>query len=389
MGVCGAVDSHANPVRRCATLPLRGAAPGAGSVKGARFLGSVSDLIGPVLRPLGQAVAPVGSALGPVVGWAGAAGGSWGAAGAGWVGCLRGLRRRLGRPSFFLADESGPSGRRRSQFARRARSIRSWPALTGAVSLPGSPASAELPAGGPDPLSSSSGGGLGLVALTAALVLLDLIGRRKLAGSAGTGGTGASVGTGGSTSDMPLDGLSSGSQVDAGIGDISRSVPVMICGNRVGVLGDASAGCAGSQPAAPTGGSSGGVSGAGSSGSTQAGGTLSGSQVDVSADDISPSVPVMVCGNGAGALGDASASCGTGQAAGSGGGISSGSGSTGAATGAGVDVSTGPVGAGSSIADSLLDDVASGNQVDAGIGSVSASASAPLTVCGNGVVAPG
>src|SRR4029453_16998953 len=45
-----------------------------------------------------------------------------------------------------------------------ARSIRSWPALTGAVSLPAFPASAELPAGGPDPLSTSSGAGLGLAA---------------------------------------------------------------------------------------------------------------------------------------------------------------------------------------------------------------------------------
>jgi len=44
------------------------------------------------------------------------------------------------------------------------RSIRSWPALTGAVSLPGFPTSAELPAGGPDPLSTSSGAGFGLVA---------------------------------------------------------------------------------------------------------------------------------------------------------------------------------------------------------------------------------
>ena len=58
-----------------------------------------------------------------------------------------------------------------------ARSIRSWPALTGAVSLPGFPASAELPAGGPDPLSTSSGAGLGLAALAAALVLLGPIGR--------------------------------------------------------------------------------------------------------------------------------------------------------------------------------------------------------------------
>jgi hypothetical protein len=59
------------------------------------------------------------------------------------------------------------------------RSIRSWPALTGAVSLPGFPASAELPAGGPDPLSTSSGAGFGLAALAAALVLLGPLGRGR------------------------------------------------------------------------------------------------------------------------------------------------------------------------------------------------------------------
>jgi hypothetical protein len=61
-----------------------------------------------------------------------------------------------------------------------ARSTRSWPALTGAVSLPGFPASAELPAGGPDPLSSSSGAAFtALAALTAALLLLGPLGRGR------------------------------------------------------------------------------------------------------------------------------------------------------------------------------------------------------------------
>jgi hypothetical protein len=59
------------------------------------------------------------------------------------------------------------------------RSIRSWPALTGAVSLPGSPASAELRAGGPDPLSSSSDAGVGLAALTAAPVPVGLMGHGR------------------------------------------------------------------------------------------------------------------------------------------------------------------------------------------------------------------
>jgi hypothetical protein len=60
-----------------------------------------------------------------------------------------------------------------------------------------------------------------------------------------------------------------------------------------------------------------------------------GNQVAVDVGDVSPSVPVTVCGNGAGVLGDASASCGTGQPAGNGssagsaGGGSTGTGSTG------------------------------------------------------------
>jgi hypothetical protein len=150
----------------------------------------------------------------------------------------------------------------------------------------------------------------------------------------------------------------------------------------------------------------------------ESGPIASGNQVAVDVGDVSPSVPVTVCGNGAGVLGDASASCGTGQAPSTGGGSTasigtgtgstgatgasvgtgatgasngSGSGSTGAGagagTGAGAEVSTGSAGAGSSISDPLLDDVASGNQVDAGIGSVSASV--PVTVCGNGVGALG
>jgi hypothetical protein len=48
-----------------------------------------------------------------------------------------------------------------------------WPALTGAVSLPGLPASADLPAGGPDPRSNSPGAAFtALAALIAALLLL-------------------------------------------------------------------------------------------------------------------------------------------------------------------------------------------------------------------------
>jgi hypothetical protein len=232
MGLCGAVDGHANPVRRCATLPLRGAEPGAGSVNRARSLGSVSDLIGPVLRPLGPAVAPagsvfapagsalapvgsalapvgsvlapvgsvlapVGSMLAPVVGPVGglvppvvpgvlplpglagsgngasAGAGVSASAGAGTFGPAGAFAGSGGAPADLLSSSQTNPARPAADGASTpaARSIRSWPALTGAVSLPGSPASAELPARGPDPLSSSSGAGLGLAALTAALVL--------------------------------------------------------------------------------------------------------------------------------------------------------------------------------------------------------------------------
>jgi hypothetical protein len=43
----------------------------------------------------------------------------------------------------------------------------------------------------------------------------------------------------------------------------------------------------------------------------ESGPIASGNQVDADAGDISPSVPVTVCGNGAGVLGDASANCGS------------------------------------------------------------------------------
>jgi hypothetical protein len=211
--LCGPVDGHGNLARRCATLPLRGAEPGPGSLKGARLLGPVVGLTGPVLRPLGSALAPVGSALAPVgsvlapvVGPVGglvrpvvpggllplpglAESGAGVSAGVG-ASASAGVRHHgpgvgfagfEGFPadvlSFSQTNPARPAADGASSPA--ARSIRSWPALTGAVSLPGSPASAELPAGGPDPLSSSSGAGLGLAALTAALVLLGLIGRGR------------------------------------------------------------------------------------------------------------------------------------------------------------------------------------------------------------------
>ena len=179
------VDNLGNLTSRCATLPLRGAEPGAGSLKG--VLGPVVGLTGPVLRSLGAALGPVGSALAPVIGPVGgllppvapggplplprvAGSGIQVSAGAGahgpgaffagfegtWTASLGSSLMNPVRPAADGA--SSPA----------ARSIRSRPALTGAVSLPGFPASAELPAGGPDPLSTSSGAGLGLAALAAA-----------------------------------------------------------------------------------------------------------------------------------------------------------------------------------------------------------------------------
>ena len=116
--------------------------------------------------------------------------------------------------------------------------------------------------------------------------------------------------------------IASGNQVAVDAGDVSPSVPVTVCGNGAGVLGDASASCGANQPPAPAGGPTGstGSSGTGSTGasvdtgSATAGSLLanlaSGNQVDAGIGSVSPSVPVTACGNGVGALGDASAGCG-------------------------------------------------------------------------------
>ncbi|HEX3212994.1 MAG TPA: hypothetical protein VH016_10535, partial [Actinomycetota bacterium] len=157
-------------------------------------------------------------------------------------------------------------------------------------------------------------------------------------GSTGTGSTGTSAGTGDATSDSLLGSFASGNQVDAGIGDISPSVPVTVCGNSVGALGDASASCGTSQPATSTGGAS-----AGASGSTQADGTLAGNQAEVSVGDVAATVPVTASCNSVGLLGDASSNCGTstspGTDPGTDTGIDTGIGTdTGIDTGIGVDI---------------------------------------------------
>jgi hypothetical protein len=104
--------------------------------------------------------------------------------------------------------------------------------------------------------------------------------------------------------------IASGNQVDVNAGDVSPSVPVTVCGNSVGVLGDTSASCGTAQPGSANDGSGGGVT-VGTSGSTQADGTLAGNQVGANVDDVSATVPVTASCNSVGLLGDASSNRGT------------------------------------------------------------------------------
>jgi hypothetical protein len=115
--------------------------------------------------------------------------------------------------------------------------------------------------------------------------------------------------------------IASGNQVAVDAGDVSPSVPVTVCGNSAGVLGDGSASCGANQPAAPSGSSGDNSSGSGSGSTGVSAGTGgaasdsplanlgSGNQVDAGVGDVSPSLPVTVCGNGVGLLGDAAGSC--------------------------------------------------------------------------------
>jgi hypothetical protein len=214
--------------------------------------------------------------------------------------------------------------------------------------------------------------------------LLDL---RPLASLAGVGLLGSSpftlVGDPASASLLPVGGLTlddpaaetpagigvldsgpiaSGNQVDANLGDVPPSVPVMVCGNGVGVLGDASASCGANQAStagnpAPAG--SGSSNPANPSSDSLLDNLASGNQVDAGIGDVPPSVPVMVCGNGVGVPGDASASCGAGRQTSSDG--------TAQPSDSGGPSSGDP----------------SGNQGQVSVESVSPSV--PVTVCGNGV----
>jgi len=184
-----ATEAAAGPVGQAATITT-------GPV------GRVAEAGGRVLAPVGSVLAPVGSVLAPVTGPVG------GLVGAVLPGGLAPLALPIGLPGLLGPGAVAPAG----PVARRtglegtgsaglvpsaisqttparlaadgagspaARPDRSWPALTGAVSLPGVPASAELPAGGPDPLSTSSGAAFGVAALAAALLLLGPLGRGR------------------------------------------------------------------------------------------------------------------------------------------------------------------------------------------------------------------
>jgi DNA polymerase III subunit gamma/tau len=187
----------AGPVARVAEVasPVAGVvAPVAGAV--VRPLGPALAPVGSALAPVGSALAPVGSALAPI---AGAVGGLVGPVVPGGLlplpGSGTGSQAGPGAqgpasstgvdatapaataPAASVTNPARPAADGASSPA--ARSTRSRPALTGAVSLPGFPTSAELPAGGPDPLSTTSGAGFALAAFTAALLLLGLSGRGR------------------------------------------------------------------------------------------------------------------------------------------------------------------------------------------------------------------
>ena len=184
----------ATPVQRVARVVSPVTAPVVGPLR------PVLEPVGGALAPVGSALAPVGSALAPITGPVGGLAGPVLPGGLlplpGLVGS--GTGSRAGPAAWTAAvpftgfegtgSAAGVASASPTYPVRLAadgasspatRSIRSWPALTGAVSLPGFPASAELPAGGPDPLSPSAGAGFALPALAAALLLLGPLGRGR------------------------------------------------------------------------------------------------------------------------------------------------------------------------------------------------------------------
>jgi hypothetical protein len=157
-------------------------------------VGSALVPVGSALLPVGSALAPIGSGLAPVTGAVGGLvdplvlvglvrvpGGLLGPAGAAPA-ASAGPATELTDPNsagpadlLAAASQTPPA----SAGSPGDRPVRSWPALTGAVHLPGDPASAELPAGGPDPLSTAWGAGLVLAALAALLLPPGLRGRGR------------------------------------------------------------------------------------------------------------------------------------------------------------------------------------------------------------------
>ena len=208
-GPVGRVARVASPVTGPAVGPVGRVAETGGRVLApvARVTASVAEAVGPVtgavvrpLEPVGSALVPVGSALVPVAGAVGglvspvvpdgllplpglpgSGTGSRGGPGVqGPAGASTGFDGNAPAASLPAVSQTIPARPAADgASSHAARSIRSWPALTGAVSLPGFPASAELPAGGPDPLSAFSGAGFAVAALTAALLLLGLNGRGR------------------------------------------------------------------------------------------------------------------------------------------------------------------------------------------------------------------
>jgi DNA polymerase-3 subunit gamma/tau len=192
--VASVARAAAAPVERVARVVGPVTAPVVGPLR------PVLEPVGGALAPVGSALAPVGSALAPITGPVGGLTGPVVPDGLlplpGLVGSGRGSRAGPGAgvPAVpFTGFEgtgsaAGVASASPTYPVRLAadgasspatRSIRSWPALTGAVSLPGFPASAELPAGGPDPLSASSGAAFALAALAAVLLLLGPLGRGR------------------------------------------------------------------------------------------------------------------------------------------------------------------------------------------------------------------
>jgi hypothetical protein len=154
----------------------------------------VAPPVGSALLPVGSALASVGSAVAPVtqgvgglvdplvpVGLVRLPGGLLGPAVAAPA-TSAGPATELMDPDSAGPADLLPAASQTSPASAGSpgdRPVRSWPALAGAVHLPGVPASAELPAGGPDPLSTAWGAGLVLAAVTAFLLPPGLRGRGR------------------------------------------------------------------------------------------------------------------------------------------------------------------------------------------------------------------